>query len=188
VPLTKFSDHIRAIADRGFLAKCHCTGDVCECEDFNPPYAPIHAPLHAKATNPGNSQMPNILNTISAAERSKMADAILAASESMTVDEKRDLVKNLSVILEVEAKAQAKTDRKKTAIANIAAAKSGSLGERAAINMLEGNFKRAGISLDEIVEAPEKIDQIFAAAGSRLSVENRMGAKGLLFRLGVISQ
>jgi hypothetical protein len=54
--------------------------------------------------------------------------------------------------------------------------------------VLEGNLTRAGISLDAIVEAPHKIDEIFASATRPLPNDIRMGIKGQLFRLGVIGK
>jgi hypothetical protein len=123
------------------------------------------------------------LKDMDAAKRKAIADTIAA----MSPDQQRELIEQLSNTAQINAKFDANETKKRTAIANINAARQGTLGERAAINALEGNLRRAGISLDAIVEAPHKIDEIFASAGNRLSLENRMGAKGLLYRIGVIA-
>jgi hypothetical protein len=47
-----------------FLAKCNCNGDFCHCNDFLT-----------------DQPLPDFINKLSAAERSKLADALEAASD-----------------------------------------------------------------------------------------------------------
>ena len=124
------------------------------------------------------------LKDVSAAKRKEMAETILA----MSPDAQREFLEQLTITSEVDARFDAQENQKKAAIARIAAAKSGTLGERNAIGILEGTLKRAGIELDEIVNEPNKIDKLFAAAGPKLSTENCLMAKSMLYRLGVIAQ
>ena len=128
--------------------------------------------------------MPTIFESLSAAERKRIANQIL----DMDYSQQKEFIEQLGSAIEKVHAAESSLERKKTAIARINAAKSGTLGERSAIGLLEGSLKRAGISLDAIIEAPEKIDQIFAAAGPKFSTHDRLGAKSMLYRLGIIAQ
>lgn len=125
---------------------------------------------------------------LSPVQRSKIADSIAAAAANMSHDERVTLIEQLTEITQIDARFEVKEKQKRTAIANIAACKAGSLAERNMINLLEGNLRRAGLSLDEIVEKPEKIDAIFASADRKIPAETRMGIKSQLFRLGVIGK
>jgi hypothetical protein len=125
--------------------------------------------------------MPNLFENMSAAQRKEIANRIL----DMNYESQKAFVAELGGIVEIVAKAESEAGRKKTAIANINACRSGSPGEREMIKVLEGNLTRAGISLDSIVEAPEKIDAIFASASRPLAPEMRMAIKSQLFKLGV---
>jgi hypothetical protein len=58
--------------------------------------------------------MPSIFDTMSASERSKIADQITAAAESMSADERRELISTLSAALEKDVKAKAETDKTKS--------------------------------------------------------------------------
>jgi hypothetical protein len=79
-------------------------------------------------------------------------------------EQQLEFVEQLGGIIEKVNGAESAIGRKKTALANIQACRSGSLAERNMINAPEGDLKRAGISLDATAEAPEKIDEIFASA------------------------
>jgi hypothetical protein len=183
MPLSKFSDHIRAVADRGFLATCLCEGDTCTCS-HDGQHFPI---IHSKEKNMPITLDPEIrahIEKMSAAKRQNLAEEILALPD----DQRRVFLEQVNSTSEINAKFDARENQKRTAIANISACRSGSLAERNMINALEGNLRRAGISLDDIVAEPHKIDQIFVSVGNKPNLETRMGIKGQLYRLGVISQ
>lgn len=57
---------------------------------------------------------------------------------------------------------------------------------RSTAEMLQGLLRRAGVSRDDIADGDvTKLDRVFAA--SRLSIDDRLVAKNLMFRLGVIA-
>jgi hypothetical protein len=126
--------------------------------------------------------MPTIFDTMSAAERKRIANQVL----DLPYEKQKEFVEELSTLIEKVEAADSALGRKKTAMANIQACRSGDLAQRNMISVLEGNLRRAGINLDDIVEAPEKINQIFASASRPLSNEMRMGLKAQLHRLKVI--
>jgi hypothetical protein len=126
------------------------------------------------------------LENLSAAERSKLADGLAAAAETMDVEQKRLLIEALSSALDKNVKVNAAAERKKIAIERINAAKEDPHGGRAAINLLNGQLRRGGIpQVEDLVEkSPDEIMSLFAA--SKMTPIDRMACKSTLSKLKVI--
>jgi hypothetical protein len=122
------------------------------------------------------------------AERNKLADGLSAAAESMNVEEKRLLIEALSSALDKNVAAQTETNRKKTVIAKLSAARSDPhLGGRNALGMIDGSLHRAGIEPLETlaVKTPTEIHKILASA-TKMAPQDRFAVKSFLFKLGAI--
>lgn len=84
--------------------------------------------------------------------------------------------------------AEAESDRKKTVIAKISAARSDQhLGGRNALGLIDGSLRRAGLEpLDTLaVKPPHEIHCILASA-TKLASQDRFAVKSFLFRIGAI--
>ena len=126
--------------------------------------------------------MPINIESLSASERRRLADAIVA----MSSDQQRELVELLGTIQSTNAKDELETNRKKTAMERIAACKSDAFGGKAAITLLNGQLKRGGMpSVEELVEKqPDEILKLFAS--SSMSNFDKIAAKSTLSKLKVI--
>jgi hypothetical protein len=126
--------------------------------------------------------MPNLLfENMSAAERRDLANKIL----DLPPDQQRELVNQLSGVIEAVSAAEAGLERKKTAIARISAARE-SLGGANALKLVDGHLHRGNLpSIDELAEIePRKIMQLFAA--SSMDTLHKMECKNLLAKLKII--
>jgi hypothetical protein len=89
----KFSDRIFTAADKASLVTCRCKDGVCSCN-----YDGFHK-IHSKGNKP---QMPTVLDSLSAADRKRLADQIL----SLPHDQQHELVAQLGSIVDMSAKAE----------------------------------------------------------------------------------
>jgi len=123
------------------------------------------------------------LNDISASERRRIADKLAA----MSYEDQKQFIEQLETIVEVNARAEAETTRKKTALERINAAKADVAGGRATIELLNGTLRRGGLpTVEELVDIePRKIMDLFASA-SKMSISDRMACKSTLSKLRVI--
>jgi hypothetical protein len=105
--------------------------------------------------------MPLNIESLSASERKRIADAIVA----MSPDQQKELVELLGNIQSVNAKSESETTRKKAAIERINAAKADAFGGRATIDLLNGTLKRGGLPpVEQLVEKqPDEILKLFSA-------------------------
>ena len=119
---------------------------------------------------------------ISASERRRIADRIAA----MSYEEQKQFIEQLGSVIEVNAKANAETSRKKTVIERINAAKADAQGGRATIDLLNGNLKRGGLPpVEQLVEKqPDEIMKLFAE--STMASLKKMECKIALSKLKVI--
>ena len=92
MPIVKAFDFIKTAADKAYLARCTCQGDVCQCS-HDDGHTLFHT-LNASSNNKGIEM--TILDKMSAADRKELASKIEAAAEQMTPAERRDLIETLS--------------------------------------------------------------------------------------------
>ena len=115
------------------------------------------------------------------------ADKLQAAILSLPIDEQIKVIADLKAKFADKLAAQAKVERKTVALQRISAARSGSLAQRNSLGLLEGNLRRAGVTLESLVDKSlHEIDAIFAQ--SKMSTTDRMAAKSLLHNLRVIER
>jgi len=129
----------------------------------------------------------NYLDKLSAAERSKLADGLAAAAETMNPEEKRLLIEALSTALDKDVREHATTGRKKAFIAKLSAMRADQhVGARNAINLIEGTLRRANLPpLEDLgTKKLHEINDLMAAA--KLPMLDRMATKNLLHRLGAL--
>ena len=129
----------------------------------------------------------NIAN-MSAAERSKLADSVAAATELMDVDQKRLFIEALSSALDTNVKAEAETNCNKTVMSKINAARADKhLGGQNELGLIDGSLRRAGIEpLDTLAQKqPHEIYSILASA-TKLDPRDKFAVKSFLFKVGAI--
>jgi hypothetical protein len=130
----------------------------------------------------------NIFEKMTAAERAKAGDTILAASEHMSVEEKRTLIVSLTDSLAgIQAKGGG-DDKQRTVLSKISAARS--LSSRSAIDMqyIDGSLRRAGAPpIEELAVKPEhEIQAVLASAGKKFSEFERIAVRNMLSRIGAM--
>lgn len=128
------------------------------------------------------------LENLSAAERSKLADGLAAAAETMDVEQKRLLIEALSTALDKDVREQATTGRKKAFVAKLGAMRADQhVGARNAIKLVEGDLLRANCPpLEDLGQKPlHEINTILAAA--KIEPIKRMAIKNLRARLDAIN-
>ena len=125
---------------------------------------------------------PTLFDFMSAAERKALANKIL----DMDYDSQRQLVEQLSGIVEMNAAAEAEAGRKQTALARINACKADVAGGRNVIALLNGQLRRGGLpSVEQLVEkTPQEIMALFA--NSKMSNLDKFSAKSTLSTLKLI--
>jgi hypothetical protein len=123
-----------------------------------------------------------LFDNLSAAQRKDIANKIL----DMSYEDQKAFVEQLSGIVDLNAAAEAKVERKKTAIERIAACKADPQGGRATIDLLNGNLRRGGLpSVEQLVEkTSDEIMQLFAA--STMASAKRIECKIILSKLKLI--
>jgi hypothetical protein len=170
MPLTKFSNYIRAHADRAFLASCTCKGADCSCT-----IPTIHS-------NESKRKMPSLFPNLSAADRKTLANKIL----DLRYEEQRQVVQELGSIVEKVNAAEAVSERKKVALERINACKADAHGGRAAIDLLNGTLRRNGMpSVEQLAEkSPDEVMSLFAA--STMASQDKFACKITLSKLRVI--
>jgi hypothetical protein len=169
-----FSPFVRAHADKAFLATCRCKDGVCSCN---------YDGFHKIHSNKG-SKMPNLLDSLSAADRKRLADQIL----SLPHDQQRELVAQLGSIVDMSAKAEGEKTQKKNVLAALNAARSDKhLGSKNALGLIDGSLRRAGVEpLESLaMKSSQEINSILASA-TRLESKDRFAVKSFLFRIGAI--
>jgi hypothetical protein len=126
--------------------------------------------------------MPLNIESLSASERKRIADAIVA----MSPDQQKELVELLGNIQSFNAKSESETTRKKAAIERINAAKADAFGGRATIDLLNGTLKRGGLPpVEQLVEKqPDEILKLFSA--STMATADKIACKTTLHKLKVI--
>jgi hypothetical protein len=181
MPLVKFSNYIRAHADRSFLATCHCEGDACSCNHFLDGH---HlGTIHSKEQSKMPTNIESNIKSLSASERKRWANHVV---NNMSAQEQRELHELIGNIAEVNAKDEAASERKKAAIARINACKADAHGGRATINLLNGTLRRGNLpSVEELAEKqPAEIMKLFSE--SSMASADRMACKITLSKLKVI--
>jgi hypothetical protein len=132
--------------------------------------------------------MPSIFDTMSSSERNKLADTLLASAESLSADERKVLIAKLTEALSGELKAAADNTKKKTVMQRIQAARDDvHSGGNRTLTMVDGSLRRADVEpLESLaLKEPHEINKILASA-PKLTAQDKMAAKSLLFRLGAI--
>jgi hypothetical protein len=127
--------------------------------------------------------MPINIESLSASERRRLADAIVA----MSSDQQKELVELLGTIQATNAKDESEKTRKSAFAAKLSAMKADKhVGGGNAVGLIEGDLSRAHCPpLAELGLKPQhEINQILAA--SSLTINSRMAIKNLLSRLGAI--
>jgi hypothetical protein len=182
MPLQKAFDKINTAADRhyGFLASCSCQGDSCSCKDLGDGSHLFHIQSQTKET-----EMPNVIEKMTAAQRAELAAKIEASAEHMTDAERRDLIATLSAALSDDVKAKAAADRKAQVLANIQATATDVVGTgKREFNYMETRLRNKGVRvpLAELVwKTEQEIDAIFAA--SNLNPNDRVATKRFMGRM-----
>jgi hypothetical protein len=120
------------------------------------------------------------------AEREQLANSVLAASELMSPSEKKELIDTLSAALTEETAISAAAAKKKKVINSLAAAKSGSLGEKNALGLIEGELRRGNCPPIDVLafKQPHEINEILAK--SSMPTDKRFAVKNYLVHLGAI--
>jgi hypothetical protein len=183
MPLTLFSNYIRAHADRGFLAACRCKDGVCSCNDFNPPYSPVHTSSHKGSSQMNIQDISKTISSMEASERKKLADAFIA----LPADKQAEVIEQLSVIKDVNAKQEAVANRKKVFISKLSAMRAEkNVGASNAIGLIEGTLRRAHLPpLEDLgSKTLHEINSLMASA--KITTNERMAVKNILARLGAI--
>ena len=125
----------------------------------------------------------SFINRLSAAERTKLADTITAANEHMTVDERRDLVDELTIALAGDLRAKAAADKQHDILSRIHACEldvtNGGRAELASANNMLRNAGSAETCQELAFKSVPEVDRIFAAARkfdstSRLAVKRTL--------------
>jgi hypothetical protein len=88
--LVKAFDYIKTAADKAYLARCTCNGDVCQCDHDDG-----HNSFHASNSNKETKPMSTIIDKMSAVDRAKLADSVAAAAQHMNEKEIKDLLATL---------------------------------------------------------------------------------------------
>jgi hypothetical protein len=174
MPLVKFSNFVRAHADKAFLAHCTCKGDTCRCH-YDHPLKSIHSKEQ--------QSMPTIFDTMTAADRKALANKILELPEH----ERRDLVSQLSGVIDKLSAAEAESTRKSAFAAKLSAMKADkTVGAGNAVALIEGNLRRFNLPplADLGVKPLHEINSLMAAA--KVPTNDRMAIKSVLHRLGAI--
>jgi hypothetical protein len=174
MPLVKFSNYVRAHADKAFLAHCTRKGDTCRCHYDNPLKS-----IHSKE----QQSMPTIFDTMTAADRKALANKILELPEH----ERRDLVSQLSGVIDKLSAAEAESTRKSAFAEKLSAMKADkNVGAGNAIGLIEGNLRRYNLPplADLGIKPLHEINTLMAAA--KLPTNDRMAIKSVLHRLGAI--
>ena len=97
-------------------------------------------------------------------ERTRLANSPLYhRRNSVSADEKRIFIDALSTALNKDVQANSASERKKTALAHINAAKADGYGGQNAINLLNGTLRRGGLpEVEELVnKSPDEIMKLF---------------------------
>ena len=127
--------------------------------------------------------MPSLFENMSAAERKALASKIL----DMDYESQKTLVEELGSIVEEVHAAESKIGKQKAFIAKLSAMRSDkNVGAGNAINLVEGDLRRAGLPPLEVLgtKPMHEINSLMAA--SKLEPVKRMAIKNMLHRLGAI--
>jgi hypothetical protein len=127
--------------------------------------------------------MPSLFENMSAAERKAIANKIL----DLPYEAQKELVQELGSIVEEVNAAESKIGKRKAFIAKLSAMRADQhVGARNAINLIEGDLRRANCPpLEDLGMKPlHEINSILAAA--KIETVKRMAIKNILHRLGAI--
>jgi hypothetical protein len=127
--------------------------------------------------------MPTLFENMSAADRKALADRIL----ELPADAQRELVSQLSGVLDKVQAAEAETHRKTAFAAKLSAMRADRhIGAGNAIGLIEGNLRRYNLPPLEDLGAKKlhEINDLMAAA--KVPTNDRMAIKSMLHRLGAI--
>ena len=182
--LVKAFDQINTAADKAYLARCTCQGDVCQCS-----HGDGQNSFHASNSTKKDISMSNtIIERMTAAERKDLAAKIESANEHLTADERRDLIDSLSVALGVDLKAKRAADKRHNILIRIHAAENDVVqGGKLEIERMNQTLRAKGVSetVQELaLKSLKEVDAIFAAAKLRLNSTDSLAAKRVIGRLG----
>lgn len=170
MPIVKAFDFIKTAADKAYLARCTCQGDVCQCS-HDDGHTLFHT-LNASSNNKGIEM--TILDKMSAADRKELASKIEAAAEQMTPAERRDLIETLSAALGSDLEAKQAAERKTKVLENIQATRTDTIGTgKREYDYMQTHLRAKGVTepLSELVwKTEQEIDAIFAASSPRLAL------------------
>jgi len=179
MPLVKAFDFINTAADKAYLAKCTCEGDVCQCSHDDGQH------FHTLNSNKDSKQMPNVIEKMTAAQRAELASKIEASAEHMTDAERRELIATLSAALGNDLETKQAAERKAKVIENIQATRTDTVGTgKREYDYMANHLRANGVRepLSELVWKTEReVDQIFAAAN--LQPKYKLGAKRFMARM-----